>query len=49
MIERNISKLDSAKRNLTESLNALARLQMCFIVVYSHYIGLSPLWMQRKV
>lgn len=25
---RNISKLDAAKRNLTESLNALARLQM---------------------
>lgn len=25
---RNISKLDTAKRNLTESLNALARLQM---------------------
>ena len=27
---RNISKLDAAKRNLTESLNALARLQMYF-------------------
>lgn len=28
MTFRNISKLDAAKRNLTESLNALARLQM---------------------
>lgn len=28
IILRNISKLDTAKRNLTESLNALARLQM---------------------
>lgn len=28
IIVRNISKLDTAKRNLTESLNALARLQM---------------------
>lgn len=32
MMERNISKLDMAKRNLTESLNALARLQMCLLL-----------------
>lgn len=29
---RNISKLDAAKRNLMESLNALARLQMYYLL-----------------
>ena len=33
---RNISKLDAAKRNLTESLNALARLQMYFFLPRFH-------------
>lgn len=37
---RSISKLDAAKRNLTESLNALARLQMYY---------LPPLLMQVHV
>ena len=32
LTRRSISNLDAAKRNLTESLNALARLQM-----YSHH------------
>ena len=48
MIERNISKLDTAKRNLTESLNALARLQMCFLVICSYQLGSFHLWMQQK-
>lgn len=44
---RNISKLDAAKRNLTESLNALARLQM-YLSLYLLKLGLLLLWMLLK-